>query len=128
MQCHDEADKLQAAGTSSSLQSTRTTQSLSLTHQYIVYLLLSHRIRRDLLLVDTLQTSTLSLPQDATKFSIPGGRAKVEDAVKTLAAIIKLYDTVLQSLGQVRSLPIAEEKDGVRTGIEGLEAYYHAIR
>lgn len=110
------------------MQSTRTVQSLSLTHQYIVYLLLSHRIRRDLLLVNTLQTSTLSLPQDVTRFAVPGGRAKVEDAVKTLAAVIKLYDTVLQSLGQTRNLPIVEEKDGVRTAVEGLEAYYHATR
>ena len=53
---------------------------------------------------------------------------KLEEAVKNLAAVIKLHDTVLQSLGQVRRLEIVEENDGVRGGVEGLEAYYHAVR
>jgi signal recognition particle subunit SRP68 len=42
--------------------------------------------------------------------------------------VIKLYDTVLQSIGQVRGLAIVEERDGVRSGVEGLEAYFHASR
>ena len=53
---------------------------------------------------------------------------KLKEAVKNLAAVIKLHDTVLQSLGQVRRLEIVEENDGVRGGVEGLEAYYHATR
>ncbi|GFZ44667.1 hypothetical protein JCM24511_02391 [Saitozyma sp. JCM 24511] len=118
----------QASSSSTSLRSNATSQSLSVAHQYILHLLLSHRIRRDLLLVDTLSTSSIALPADVSQFKIPGGKVRVEEAVKSLAAIIKLYDTVLQSIGQVRSLAIVEEKDGVRVGVEGLEAYFHATR
>jgi signal recognition particle subunit SRP68 len=53
---------------------------------------------------------------------------KLEEAVKGLAGIIKLYDTVLQSISQLRSLAVVEEKDGVRLGAEGAEAYFHATR
>jgi signal recognition particle subunit SRP68 len=45
-----------------------------------------------------------------------------------LAAVIKLYDTVLQSMNQLRSLAVVEEKEGVRLANEGLEAYFHATR
>lgn len=116
------------AGASASLRSTETAKSLSLAHQYIVYVLLSHRIRRDLLLVDSLSAGKSALPSDPAVFKVPGGRAKVEDAVKSLAAVVKLYDTVLQSLSQLRSLAIVEEADGVRRAAEGAEAYYHATR
>lgn len=120
-------DDHEASGSSANLRSTRTGQSLSLAHQYIVFLLLSHRIRRDLLLVDTLSASS-HLPANATDFKIPGGRAKVEEAIKALAAVVKLYDTVLQSLSQLRSLAIVEEKEGVRRAAEGVEAYFHATK
>lgn len=116
------------ATATSTLRSTRTTQSLSFAHQYIVFLLLTHRIRRDLLLVDTLSSAPSSLPADPTVFKVPGGRAKLEEAVKSLAAVIKLYDTVLQSLSQARSLAIVEEKDGVRRAAEADEAYFSATR
>lgn len=75
-----------------------------------------------------MSSSTNSLPSDPSTFKIPGGRVKVEEAVKGLAAIVKLYDTVLQSMNQLRSLAIVEEKDGVRSSAEGLEAYFHATR
>lgn len=52
----------------------------------------------------------------------------MEDAVKNLAAIVKLYDAILQSMGQVRSLAIVEEKEDVRRGAEGAEAYFHAAK
>ena len=77
--------------------------------------------------METLQNSSI-LPSDLATFKVPGGRVKVEEAVKNLAAIIKLYDTILQSMGQVRSLAIVEEKDGVRIMAEGLEAYFHSKR
>jgi signal recognition particle subunit SRP68 len=88
--------------------------------------LLSNRIKRDLLLVDTLQAGSSSL--EPTSFKIPGGKVKLEEAVKNLAAVIKLYDTVLQSMSQLRNLVIVEEKDGVRAMAEGTEAYFHASR
>lgn len=121
------ADK-QASASATSLRSTSTSKSLTTAHQYIVYLLLSHRIRRDLLLIDTLKSASIALPEDVAQFKVPGGKVRLEEAVKTLAAVVKLYDTVLQSLGQLRDLAIVEEKDGVRAGVEGLEAYFHATK
>lgn len=79
-------------------------------------------------LVDTLLSSSAALPSDHTQFKIPGGKTKVEEAVKTLGGIVKLYDTVLQSLGQVRELGIVQDKDEVRVGVEGAESYFHALR
>ncbi|OWZ45835.1 signal recognition particle subunit SRP68 [Cryptococcus neoformans Tu259-1] len=116
----------EASGASSSLRSTRTAQSLALAHQYIIYLLLTHRIRRDLALVETLSSSPV--PKDPTQFKVQGGKAKLEEVVKTLGAIVKLYGTMLQSLKQAAELSVVQEKEGVRSGVEGLEAYFHAIR
>jgi signal recognition particle subunit SRP68 len=75
-----------------------------------------------------MSSSTTSLPSEISSFKISGGRAKVEEAVKALAAIIKLYDTILQSMSQIRSLALVEEKEGVRLAMEGSEAYFHATR
>ncbi|ODN80460.1 hypothetical protein L202_02700 [Cryptococcus amylolentus CBS 6039] len=116
----------EATGSTSSLRSSRTGQSLTLAHQYIIYLLLANRIRRDLALVESLTTS--SIPEDPAQFKLVGGKAKLEEAVKTLGAIVKLYDTTLQSLKQAAELGIVQEKEGVRSGVEGLEAYFHALR
>lgn len=78
--------------------------------------------------METMASSSTALPTDPATFKIPGGRIKTEEAVKSLAAIVKLYDTVLQSMGQLRSLAVVEEKEGVRLANEGLEAYFHATR
>ncbi|EIW73163.1 hypothetical protein M231_06076 [Tremella mesenterica] len=115
------------AAASTSLRSAETSKSLSFAHQYIVFLLLSHRIRRDLLLAESLRGST-PLPTDISSFKVPGGRAKLAEAVKGLGAMVKLYDTVLQSMTQLRSLAIVEERDEVRAGTQGLEDHFHATR
>ena len=121
-------DDQEASGSSNSLRSTRTSESLSFAHQYIVFLLLSNRVKRDLLLVDALQSSSKAVPSDPTVFKVPGGKVKVEEAVKNLAAVIKLYDTVLQSMSQLRNLAIVEERDGVRASAQGVDAFFHASR
>ncbi|WVQ85217.1 hypothetical protein IAT38_007382 [Cryptococcus sp. DSM 104549] len=118
----------EASGSSNSLRSTKTAQSLALAHQYIIYLLLTHRIRRDLALVDTLYASSSALPENPAQFKVPGGKAKLEQAVKTLGSVVKLYDAILQSLRQAGELSIVQEKEAVRGGVEGLEAFYHATR
>ncbi|WVQ74049.1 hypothetical protein IAR50_003631 [Cryptococcus sp. DSM 104548] len=113
-------------GSTNALRSARTGQSLALAHQYIIYLLLANRIRRDLALVESLATSSVS--QDPAQFKVAGGKAKLEEAVKTLSAMVKLYGTASQSLKQAAELSIVQEKEDVRNGVEGLEAYFHAIR
>ncbi|WVO13525.1 hypothetical protein L204_101146 [Cryptococcus depauperatus] len=115
-----------ATGAKSSLKSAKTAQSLSFTHQYIVYLFLSHRIRRDLSLLSSLSTS--SLPSDPAHFKVQGGRSKLEEAIKTLGAMVKIYDTIIQSLRQAAELSIVQEREGVQNGVEGLECYFNAIK
>ncbi|WVF66331.1 hypothetical protein IAT40_001071 [Kwoniella sp. CBS 6097] len=122
-------DDHESSGSSTSLRSTQVSHSLSLAHGYIVHLLLSHRIKRDLQLIDVLTSSlSSSLPGEIGDFKIRGGKVKVEETVKGLAGIVKLLDTVLQSLRGIAELGIVQEKEGVRVGVEGLEAYYHASK
>lgn len=70
----------------------------------------------------------MALPSDHTTFKIPGGKTKVEEAVKTLGGVVKLYDAILQSIGQIRAQSLVEERDEVRLGAEGAEGYFHASR
>ncbi|WWC85681.1 uncharacterized protein L201_000547 [Kwoniella dendrophila CBS 6074] len=122
-------DDNEASGSSTSLRSSQITSSLNIAHSYIVHLLLSHRIKRDLSLIDTLSsTLTTSSPSNVSDNKIKGGKARVEEVVKGLGGIIKLLDTVLQSLRGISDLSIVQEKEGVRIGVEGLEGYYHALR
>ncbi|WWC66940.1 uncharacterized protein I206_100847 [Kwoniella pini CBS 10737] len=122
-------DDHEASGSSTSLRSTQITSSLNLAHAYIVHLLLSHRIKRDLSLIDTLQSNFSSfLPANVGDTKIKGGKTRVEEVVKGLGGIIKLLDTVLQSLRGISDLSIVQEKEGVRIGVEGLENYYHALK
>ncbi|WVR03290.1 hypothetical protein IAU60_000281 [Kwoniella sp. DSM 27419] len=119
----------EASGSSTSLRSAEVSQSLSLAHGYIIYLLLSHRFRRDLQLIDVLTASFSShLPADIKDLKIRGGRSKVEKVVKGLAGVIKLLDTALQSLRGIAEVSLVQEKEGVRVGVEGLEAYHHAYK
>lgn len=111
-----------AAGQSTAAAAAQTA------HQYISFELLAHRIRRDLLLVDSLLGTTNALPSDPTAMRIPGGRARVEEGVKALAGVVKLYDTVLQSMRQIRALPLVEEAEGARRAAEAVEAYYAATK
>ncbi|WVQ93952.1 hypothetical protein IAU59_001030 [Kwoniella sp. CBS 9459] len=122
-------DDHESSGASTSLRSAQVSHSLSLAHGYIIHLLLSHRIKRDLQLIDVLTSSlSSSLPAEVGNFKIRGGKVKVEETVKGLAGIVKLLDTVLQSLRGIAELSIVQEKEGVRIGVEGLEAYYHASK
>lgn len=115
-------DQVGAAGQSTAAAAAQTA------HQYISFELLAHRIRRDLLLVDSLVGTTNALPEDPTAMKIAGGRARVEADVKALAGVVKLYDTVLQSMRQIRGLPLVEEREGARRAAEAVEAYYAATK
>ncbi|WWC97187.1 hypothetical protein V866_004066 [Kwoniella sp. B9012] len=122
-------DDHEASGSSTSLRSTQITSSLNLAHAYIVHLLLSHRIKRDLSLIDALSSNLNgTIPSNVGDIKIKGGKIKIEEVVKGLGGIIKLLDTVLQSLRGIAELSIVQEKEGVRVGVEGLEGYYHALK
>lgn len=125
--------------TSSSDAPPGSSNSLDFIHQYIIYLLLSWRIRRDMILsrglwqptvfevVDTVLASTTNAPKKINLNTSSGkaaaphalGRnkkrgllgAKKDQALRNLQAIVKISDAVLQSTSQMtRDLGIISER------------------
>ncbi|KAJ9126524.1 hypothetical protein QFC24_001551 [Naganishia onofrii] len=127
-------------------------------HQYILFLLLTYRIRRDLLFIDSMETptnksvlkaisvqsikrktqaakSTTSVASKKkptskhyAKRDISDSRSKREEALKALQAVTKLYDSIVQSVEQIGGLTIVEERENVWRGVNGFEAYVKAIK
>lgn len=96
-------------------------------HAYIVYQLLSRRIQRDLLLISTLLSSSPG-PRSTTK---PATGAKVKEAgvdVRLYPAVVKLLETILQSLGQMRNLSIVDESPDLAAAVEARLSFTKARR
>ncbi|KAJ9094855.1 hypothetical protein QFC19_007784 [Naganishia cerealis] len=138
--------------------SVLTSSSPTFIHQYILFLLLTYRIRRDLLFIDSMETptdksilkaisvqsikkkaQTSKVASSATskkkstanhyaKRDISISRSKREEALKALQAVTKLYDSIVQSVEQISGLTIVEERENVWRGVNGFEAYVKAIK
>lgn len=108
-------------------------RDIQFVHAYIVYQLLSRRIQRDLLLVSALLASqqnagiglrTLQKSITPTKSSL-----KPEQVDGRLyPAVVKLLDTVLQSLGQMRTLNIVDDSPDLASAVEMRIAFTKARR
>src|ERR1700722_20926138 len=99
--------------------STAGTRDMHFFHAYIIYQLLSRRIQRDLLLISALLSSqgspvTRSAP-DAKKSSKP--KSEQVDG-RLYPAVVKLLDTVLQSLNQMRTLTIVDESPDLAAAVD----------
>lgn len=95
-----------------------------------MYQLLSNRIQRDLLLVDALQQSSKSpKSRDASETSKKPAPtvADVLD-VRVYPALIKLLNSVLQSLEQMRTLSVVDESPDLASSIEARISYTKARR
>ncbi|KAF9258621.1 hypothetical protein L218DRAFT_909282 [Marasmius fiardii PR-910] len=113
---------VQSSGQSSN--STSGSRDLHFLHHYITYKLLSYRIQRDLRLVSalTLQaTSTTNGPQ-TTK-----GKVSQVDS-RLFPATVKILDTILQSLEQMRTLSIVDETPDLASAVESRISYTKARR
>ncbi|KAF8609431.1 hypothetical protein BDV93DRAFT_484993 [Ceratobasidium sp. AG-I] len=88
---------------------------------YVTYQLLARRTQRDLLLVDTL------LATPAPAHGKQGDSTNVADQ-RVAPAVVKLFDTILQSLNQMRSLSIVDESADLTTGIEARLSFTKARR
>ncbi|KAF9014913.1 hypothetical protein BDQ17DRAFT_1340149 [Cyathus striatus] len=108
--------------------STSSGRDISFVHAYIVYQLLSRRIQRDLLLV-----SALLVDEQGPK----GGRSAGNQSVASKAdaidsrlypAVVKLLDTVLQSLTQMRTLSIVDDSPDLASAVEVRISYTKAHR
>lgn len=116
-------------------------------HQFVSHNLLSLRIQRDLLLVSTLRplkerdvlrvveavsqqsSSGKSKKGSAAKRgpSAPSVRVK-EESLRTLQAIVKLYDAVLQSVDALQEMALVQERDEIRNGVEVVGNFVRAQR
>ena len=112
------------------------TRDVQFVHVYIVYQLLSRRIQRDLLLISTLLSS--HRPQttrrgegakDKSEGSSKYSKPKKEQVDSRLyPALVKLLDTVLQSLNQMRTLSIVDESPDVAAATEARIGYIRGAR
>jgi signal recognition particle subunit SRP68 len=119
--------QLSGSGTASSAAGTRDIQFV---HAYIVYQLLSRRIQRDLVLITTLfssQSSGLSRPSKKAAVSSLKPKKEQVDA-RLYPAVIKLLDTILQSLGQMRNLSIVDESPDLASAVEARSSFTKARR
>lgn len=94
-------------------------------HSYIVYQLLSRRLQRDLLLVSAL----LASQPTAKPIGSSKTKAKTEPVDSRLyPAVLKLLDTVLQSLNQMRTLSIVDDGPDLASAVEARITFIKARR
>ena len=116
--------KLAGATASSSSSGGRDIQFV---HAYIVCQHLSRRIQRDLLLMNTL----LASGGDKSKHTAPkaAGKVKAEPVDSRLyPAIVKLLDTVIQSLTQMRTLSIVDDNPDLASAVDARLAFANGRR
>ncbi|KAH9487176.1 Signal recognition particle subunit SRP68 [Psilocybe cubensis] len=120
----------QLSGTSANT-STSGGRDIHFVHAYIVFQLLSRRIQRDLLLMDTLLSTGSSekskIPvQKKPTSTIKGNSAPVDS--RLYPAIVKLLDTVLQSLTQMRTLSLVDDNADLTSAVEARISFTNARR
>lgn len=104
----------------SSSTSAAGTRDIHFVHAYIVYQLLSRRIQRDLLLVSALLSS--HRPQASAK------PKKEHVDARLYPAVVKLLDTVIQGLAQMRNLSIVDESPDLASAVEARLTFTKARR
>ncbi|TFY79823.1 hypothetical protein EWM64_g4187 [Hericium alpestre] len=119
----------QASGSSSGVAGTR---DIHFVHAFIVYQLLSRRIQRDLLLVSTLLSShraQAARPEHASKGKAASSKSQKEQVDSRLfPALVKLLDTALQSLNQMRVLAIVDDSPDLASAVDARIAFTNARR
>ncbi|KAF7796589.1 hypothetical protein EIP86_007770 [Pleurotus ostreatoroseus] len=105
-------------------------RDLVFVHAYITYQLLARRIQRDLLLISTiLNQSQGSMHHAAADIAGPShAKPKAKIDVRLYPAIVKLLDTVIQSLTQMRTLAIVDDSPDLATAVDARIAFTKARR
>ncbi|TFK76644.1 hypothetical protein BDN72DRAFT_806631 [Pluteus cervinus] len=121
-----EAQQHQGSGAAStSTAAPGGTRDLHFVHAYIVYQLLSRRIQRDLLLLSALLASS----QDQRNAKSISAKIKPEQVdARLYPAVVKLLDSVLQSLEQMKALSIVDDSPDLASAIEARSSYTKARR
>lgn len=122
-----EAQQLSGTGTSAAVAGTR---DIHFVHAYIVYQLLSRRIQRDLLLISALLSSQNHPQHGAQRKTVPASSKSKNEQVdaRLYPAVVKVLDTVLQSLEQMRTLSIVDESPDLATAVEARILFTKARR
>ncbi|KAI0656807.1 hypothetical protein C8Q70DRAFT_920752 [Cubamyces menziesii] len=124
-EAEDVSRKLVEAQKMSGTTATAGTRDIHFVHAYIVYQLLSRRVQRDILLMSTL----LHQLQAAQKSHSGHSKArKVQVDARLYPAIVKLLDSVLQSLEQMRTLTIVDESPDLASAVDARLAFTKARR
>ncbi|KAF5312151.1 hypothetical protein D9619_003304 [Psilocybe cf. subviscida] len=123
----DVARKLQETQQSTASGATAT-RDIHFVHAYIVYQLLSRRIQRDLLLMDTLISSGGGSGSKGHGSKKSGQAPSSPVDSRLYPAVVKLLDTVLQSLSQMRTLTIVDDSPDLASAVEARLAYANGFR
>ncbi|KAK7059235.1 signal recognition particle subunit srp68 [Paramarasmius palmivorus] len=99
-------------------------RDLHFVHNFITYQLLSYRIQRDLLLASALISQ--AHPSKKTPQTSKGKAPQVDN--RLFPAIVKLLDTILQSLEQMRALNIVDDSPDLASAVEARISYTKARR
>ena len=100
-------------------------------HAYIVYQLLARRIERDLLLVSAiLANQPGSRPGMTRGPKLPAPIALKPEQVdgRLYPAVVRVLDTVLQSLSQMRALSIVDDNPSLAAAVEARVSFTKARR
>ena len=112
---------MQASGSSSTASSG--TRDIHFLHSYIIYQLLSHRLERDLALIEALVYAPSHHNSEAPgKLANAGARAKDSDA-RVNPAVVKLLENALQSLEHMRTLSIVDESPDLANAVDARLAH-----
>lgn len=117
--------QLSGSNTGGSSSGTRDVQFV---HAYIVYQLLSRRIQRDLLLVSVLISSQGPSKIRGTTVQVKQKQQSEQVDGRLYPAVVKLLDTVLQSLNQMRTLSVVDESPDLASAVEARLTFTKAKR
>ncbi|KAK0198080.1 hypothetical protein F5146DRAFT_1131089 [Armillaria mellea] len=118
----DVARRLKEAqqSTGSSATSSSGARDMHFLYAYTIFQLLSRRIQRDFRLVKAL----LASPSSPSKIQSKPGQV---DA-RVYPAIVKLLDTIMQGLTQMRTLSIVDDNPDLSSGVDARISYTKASR
>ncbi|KAI0706202.1 hypothetical protein BC835DRAFT_1302556 [Cytidiella melzeri] len=99
------------------------TRDLQFVHTFIVYQLLSRRIQRDLLLISTLLHQSQAPSHAKKDVASAAGPSRPKPAkgqvdARLFPAVVKLLDSIIQSLTQMRTLSIVDDSPDLATAVD----------
>ncbi|KAJ4477908.1 hypothetical protein C8J55DRAFT_515835 [Lentinula edodes] len=97
-------------------------------HTYIVFQLLSKRIQRDLLLVDALVGEADAAGAAGIKGKTISSTSTSSADPRLYPAIVKLLDSILQSLSQLRTLSIVDDNPDLSAAVDARIGFSKAKR